>query len=148
MDYKIDTDKITAQVEKQIEEFVSKREKSEKDLRKDILNSALKTANTINEFNMQLETKKHTWRKFFIIFFCILLSVSFGTIVILLIFGKISDLQLSVLTSSILAEIFAILFFMVKYVHNDLYLETFKTVTQKLLDYLIQDKDNNDNPDD
>jgi len=39
---------------------------------------------------------------------------------------------------------------MIKYVHNDLYLETFKTVTQKLLDYLIQDKggkgNNEENP--
>jgi len=39
---------------------------------------------------------------------------------------------------------------LIKYVHNDLYLETFKTVTQKLLDYLIQDKGgkekNDENP--
>jgi len=148
LDYKYDTDKIAEQVEKQIDNFVSKDERTEKDLRKDILNSALKTANTINEFNMQLETKKHFWRKFFMIFFCSMLFVSFVAIVGLLICGKITDLQLGVLTSSMLAEIFAIVFFMVKYVHNDLYLETFKTVTQKLLDYLIQDKDNNDNPDD
>lgn len=148
MTYDTNDNNINDHVSEQLNTFVQKTEiiqKNETELRIDILNSALNTANKIIAFNIEHENKKHHWRKVFMIFFCSLLAASFAVISTLLFMEKISDVQLTVLASSILAEIFAIVFFMVKYVHNDMYLKTFKTVTQKLLDYLIEDKGKKDN---
>jgi len=149
LDYNIKKDKITEQVEEQSDSFVSENEKNEQKIRIEILTHALNTANRIINFNEEHEKKKSFWRGFFIIFLCIILVSSLALAGIFLYIEKLSDFQLSILSGSILAEIFAMIFFMVKYVHNDLYLDTFTTVTQKLLDYLIQDKspkeDNKDN---
>ena len=147
MDYNIQVDKITEQVEEQSIKYIPKSEKGEQELRIEILSHALKTANRIIDFNERHERQKHFWRKFFIISFCFLLLISFGIVVILLCLEKLSDLQLSVLIGNVIVEIFAIIFFMIKYVHNDLYLDTFKTVTQNLLDYLIRDKGEKENSD-
>ena len=144
MDYNIREDKITEKVEEQAGRYIPVEARSEKELRIEILSHALNTANKIIGFNEKHEKQKHFWRKFFIISFCSLLLVSFMSMVVLLSMEKISDLQLGVLTGSVLAEIFAIIFFMIKYVHSDLYLDTFKTVTQNLLEYLIKDKEPRD----
>jgi hypothetical protein len=143
LDYKYQSKKIEEQIEEQSEKYIPKAEKSEQEMRVDILAHALNTANRMIDFNEKHEVQKSKWRTIFIALFCVLLIVSFGVTVLLLFLGKLSDLQLSVLVVNLIIEVLAIIFFMIRYVHNDLYLDTFKTVTQKLLDYLIQDKGGN-----
>ena len=147
MDYNVKEDKIAEQVEKQSDSYISENDRIEQELRIKILTHALETANKIINFNERHEKQKYFWRKFFIGFLCILLVCSLIFTGVFLYKEKLSDFQLSILAGSILAEIFAMIFFMIKYAHNDLYLDTFKTVTQNLLDYLIQDKDKKDKHD-
>jgi len=113
---------------------------SEEKLRIVILIESIEAARKIYVTNQEHEREKAIWRRFFIGLLSVLLLASLVYGGVLICRGEITDFQLSILAGSILAEIFSILFFMVKYVHTDLYLKTFKTVTSKLLDYLVQDK--------
>ena len=154
MNYNIDEDvkaKIDSEVEKQAKSDAPEINVvnydndhgsllSEEKLRVNILNESIESAKKIYETNQKHEKEKAIWRRFFI---CLLSGLLLASLIfggILIYNERISDFQLSILAGSILAEIFSMLFFMIKYVHTDLYLETFKTVTQNLLDYLIQDK--------
>ena len=148
-----DSDRRIAEIEKTVVEGVvesecdsiefNKPEKTEAQLRADILVAAIDNAKKIYEVNQRHEEKKSKWRAFFIIAISIILFASLIFIGISLWKGKLSDVAISACFVNVFVNVFAILFFMIKYVHNDLYLETFKTTTQKLLDYLIQDKNGN-----
>ena len=112
MDYKYQAGKIENQIEEQSGEYIPKTEKSEQEMRVDILAHALNTANRMIDFNEKHEVQKSKWRKNFIILFCLLLIISFAFTVLLLFLGKLSDLQLTILVVNLIVEILAIIFFM------------------------------------
>jgi len=160
LDYKFNEGKISSEIAKQAESVVPETitvdydggqelyaritSLGEEQLRVNILGESIKSAKKIYETNQEHEKEKAIWRRVFIaLTSCMLLaSLVFGGILIWM--DRISDFQLGVLGGSVLAELFSVLFFMIKYVHTDLYLKTFKTVTKSLLDYLIQDKGKKD----
>lgn len=118
---------------------------TEDKVRIEILLSAVKSADRVYDINTKNEHKKAFWRGFFIIFLSALLGVSLTAIGVMLFLEKLDTPALIACLSYVVANIVALLHYMVKYAHNDLYLETFKTVTQKLLDYLIEDKNSQRN---
>jgi hypothetical protein len=118
---------------------------SEDALRVQILLAAIESSNNIYKLNQYNENSKRKWRKFFIVFCCVILVFSLIFVFKMIYLSAIKQVTLSTealaaMFTYIIANLFSILFFMIKYVHNDKYLETFKIVTHKLLDYLIADK--------
>jgi len=140
-----DSEIINDQIQGQAELFVPEIKESEQEVRVKILNKVSDFALEIMEINKAHEERKSAWRNFFILFLCSLLLLSITTAVILIVTEKISDYQLGVLVGIVIAELLSILVLMIKYVNNDLYLKTFKTVTEGLLDYLMQEKSKKDN---
>lgn len=118
---------------------------SAEDVSLKILRSASNNANQIYECVISEEKSKIKWRKFFILFFSALLVLSLAAISYL-IWGSalsilvISDELIIALLVYVIANILSILYFMVRYINNNQYLEMFKIVTHKMLDYIIQDK--------
>lgn len=115
------------------------------EIRRRILQATLSSANSIYAEVARKEKSKNKWRAFFIVFCCLLLTLTLffvGFIIIVNGMGKLSvekEIIIALLTY-IVANFFTILIFMVKYVHSSQYLETFRTVTHKLLDYVLADK--------
>ncbi|MCL2874271.1 MAG: hypothetical protein FWE29_04985 [Defluviitaleaceae bacterium] len=119
--------------------------KSESELKMQILQDSLSIANKIYKLNEEEENEKKKWRAEFIRFICWLLSITIAVAFVLLILDAIGCISIStVLMISIftvvVAEICALLAFMVKYINNTQYLQSFETITHKLLDYLVKDK--------
>ncbi|WP_369282174.1 hypothetical protein [Oscillibacter sp. GMB15532] len=118
---------------------------SESDLRVKILLSALESSNSIYKLSLDNENTKKDWRKRFIIFSWTTLSLSLVAVFALVFLDSFKVIQVSPaalvsIFTYIIANLFTALFYMIRYVHNDQYLETFKVVTHKLLDYLLADK--------
>lgn len=124
--------------------------KTEEEVRLEILISSTENAASIYSAMLKEEESKGRWRTRFILFFSLMLVVATvftGVLVYAIAVGKATvptELLIAIFTY-IFANIFSILFFMVKYVSNNQHLETFNTVTKKLLDYLIQDKTTTEN---
>lgn len=128
----------------------AQKAKTEEEVRLEILISSTENAASIYSAMLKEEESKGRWRTRFILFFSIMLVVATaftGVLVYAIAVGKATvptELLIAIFTY-IFANIFSILFFMVKYVSNNQHLETFNTVTKKLLDYLIQDKTTTEN---
>ena len=120
-------------------------EKNEADLRIEILQFALDNANSIYKLSSKEESSKAKWRTFFILFFSGLLFITVTCTLVLLVVDAMGLVSVSTalvigIFTSIVAEIFSILHFTLKYINNTQYLESFSTISHKLLDYLVQDK--------
>jgi len=122
---------------------------SERAIRLKMLITASDNANTIFTLVTDEEKLKIKWRKFFIVFFSILLVISILFVWVLIILNSKNILYVSTqilmgLFVYIIANIFSILYFMLKYINNNQYLEMFKTVTHKMLDFLSENKNTGD----
>jgi hypothetical protein len=127
------------------DEVLPKPKKTLDELHRDIIIKSSETANSISESIIKNEKSKNFWRVFFIIFFSVLLIFTLVVIFTLIYLDAngiiiISDAVIISLLTYVIANIFSILYFMVKYVNNSEYLKLFKNVTQKMLEYIIQHK--------
>ena len=114
---------------------------TEQDVRIKAVNKIIDFAATVSEMNKSNEEEKEKWRKFFIRAFSVLFVISLIAVVGLSFYGELSDVQLGIFVSGLIAEIVAIIILMVKYSCNNMYLETFKTITDGLIKYLIETKE-------
>ena len=117
----------------------------ENSIRMAILQSSLDNANDVYKQIIAEEKTKNIWRKFFILFFSILLAIALAFIGILTTLDSLGIVALSTelvvgIFAYIFADIFSIIYFMLKYINDPQYLKSFEATTHKLLDYLIQDK--------
>ncbi len=122
--------------------------KDEAKIRVEILDSTLDSANAIYKLVDKEEKSKAKWRTFFILSFSIMLFLSLIFISTMTVLDSIGMVVLSYelvigVFVNIFADIFSILYFMLKYINNSQYLESFRTTSHKLLDYLVQDKATN-----
>lgn len=111
------------------------------EIKREIVLRSSNTANQISRRILDNEESKNKWRKYFIVFFSILLTLSLVSIGILMYFKiakekNISDEVIISLLVYVVVNIFSILHFMVKYVNDGEYLKLFSTVTQKMLDFV------------
>lgn len=118
---------------------------TDEELRRNILKTTLDRANSIYIDISNKEQSKNKWRTFFIVLCCSLLVISLILVFVLIFLSGQRMLYVEkeiiiALLTYIVANFFTILIFMIKYVHSSQYLETFRTVTYKLLDYVLADK--------
>lgn len=119
------------------------------DIQLSILENCASSRNDIYERMQKEEDDKSKQRLKFIKFFKNLLVISLifiGTLISLDGFGiiELATEMVIALFAYVIANIFSILFIMLKYVTKNNYLETFKVVTHKLLDYIVMDKESRD----
>jgi len=115
------------------------------ELKLKILKDSLKIATEIYEFSQQEEKRKAKWREVFFKLLSILICITVAVVIALPFLEargvvNVPNVLLIGLFASIIAEIFALLGFMIRYINDSQYLESFKTITHKLLDYLVADK--------
>ena len=128
---------------------------SENDVRVLILKSSIDNANTIYNLCREEERNKEKWRSHFIKFFSVLLVCTVIFLFTMIVLDGCGVIKLSTelvigIFVKLFADILAILYFMIQYINNSRTLESFKTISHKLLDYLIQDKatgNGNEKPD-
>jgi len=119
---------------------------TEESLRIEILKSSLERSIEIHKAIGETEKSKATQRTFFIGFFSKSLTYSLIFMALLIFLDSVcKSVSLSVeiviaAFTTIIANIFAVLFFMVKYTNDSAYLKAFRTISHKLLDYLVNDK--------
>lgn len=121
------------------------KELSENDIRINILQSSVENANQIYQSMKAEEAKKSKSRSLCLFLFLFILGLSVVSTFVLVFLDCFNVIQLDIqvlitISTYIIANIFAILVTFVKYINNNQYLEMFKTVTHKLLDYLVADK--------
>lgn len=114
------------------------------DYKKQILSSAIRVSNKINESMITEEKAKRNMRIWLLVFLVLILMVSVAYVAWLIYqkgIGKIhiSDGIIYGFFTYIIAEVFAILRVMTKYISENMLLNTFGSVTQKLLDFLVND---------
>ena len=109
-----------------------------------MLLSAAESANIVCKKILEEEERKTIWRKYFIIFLSSLLVISVGFIGFIIVSTsvEVSDELIIALLVYIVANIFSLLYFMVKYITDNKYIDMYKTTYHKILDFLIQDKVN------
>lgn len=74
-----------------------------------------------------------------------MLALSIVFLGVLVVFDSIGQIKLSTeiivgIFAYLFADILAILYFMIQYINNSQYLQSFRDISHKMLDYLIQDK--------
>lgn len=114
-----------------------------------ILEMSANNASHIYALMNKDEVAKEKERKSFFLFFKWLLAISLVFIAILIILNVLGKITLAIeiviaLFTYVIANIFAVIIIMAKYITQNAYLDTFKVVTHKLLDYLVDDKKAND----
>lgn len=124
----------------------AERPKSKEDIKLEILTSCANNSYLIYDKIKEEEDDKKINRKCFIYLFISLLFITLGLTFILIILKAIkifdiSDTIIIGLLTYIIANIFTILIIIVRYVHDSKYLEMFNTVTQSMLNFLVEDKD-------
>ena len=133
-----------------LDTHIAPKKKTEEEIRLDILETSSNNANNIYSAITKEEEDKRAHRHKFINFFKTLLIWSLVVILILIILSSCGILHIPLqvfvcLFVYIIANIFSILYIMVKYINNNQYLELFKTVTSTMLTYLIEDKQSKSN---
>lgn len=113
-------------------------------IKNQMLLSAAESANIVCKKILEEEERKTIWRKYFIIFLSSLLVISVGFIGFIIVSTsvEVSDELIIALLVYIVANIFSLLYFMVKYITDNKYIDMYKTTYHKILDFLIQDKVN------
>jgi len=109
-----------------------------------MLQAIATSAEAIFAATMKEERSKKHWRNFFIILFNIFLVIALTSFIVGIILDSTREdfnLSTEVVVGAfvyLLANIFAVINLMAKYVHNTQYLKIFKTVSTGLLDYLAK----------
>lgn len=107
-----------------------------------MLVSAADCANKVADKILCEEAAKDQWREFFIIFLSVLLGISLLFIGYLILHKElgVSESLIISLLIYVVANVFSLLFFMVKYITSNKYMYMFKITYHKILDFIIQDK--------